>query len=83
MRQEKIIRNRIKCKKCGSVIESFNRHGFVWCPCGTCAVGGGHSYLKRAWDAKTDDEDKVYEEMSEVMIIEGSQTELRDPDTDI
>lgn len=43
----KILRNRGKCKKCGSVIESKHRHDFVRCACGAVAVDGGTAYLRR------------------------------------
>ena len=46
----KIKLNRIKCKKCGDIITSENRHDFKWCKCGACAVDGGTSYLKRCGD---------------------------------
>lgn len=52
----KIIRNRIRCKKCGDVIESFHRHDFKWCSCGACAVDGGHDYLKRTGDPESWDD---------------------------
>lgn len=39
--------NKIKCRKCGSVIESTHRHDFVWCDCGAVAVDGGLDYLRR------------------------------------
>ena len=38
---KKIIRNRIKCKKCGEIIESMSRHDFKFCKCGAVAVDGG------------------------------------------
>lgn len=54
----KIIHNKIKCLRCGDIIESTNRHDFKWCSCHTCAVDGGHAYLKRCgWP---------WEELSEV-----------------
>lgn len=50
----KILKNAIRCKKCGEIIESTSRHNFVPCKCfkesgGTdgCAVDGGHDYLRR------------------------------------
>ena len=43
-----IIKNAIKCKKCGEVIESVSLHDFKICPCGACAVDGGHEYLRRS-----------------------------------
>ena len=42
-----IIHNRIRCKKCGEVIESFTVHDFKWCSCGAVAVDGGKDYLRR------------------------------------
>ena len=33
----KIIRNAIRCKKCGEVIESETVHDFKFCSCGSCA----------------------------------------------
>ena len=44
---KKIIRNRIKCKKCGEIIESTRRHDFKFCKCGAVAVDGGKDYLRR------------------------------------
>jgi hypothetical protein len=35
------MRNRAKCKKCNSVIESFTVTDFVQCECGEIAVDGG------------------------------------------
>ena len=46
-----IIRcNKIKCKKCGDVIESKSVHDFKWCLCKAIAVDGGHDYLRRVGD---------------------------------
>jgi hypothetical protein len=42
-----IFANQIKCKKCGGIIRSCNRHDFVMCGCGAVAVDGGSWYLKR------------------------------------
>ena len=61
----KILHNRIRCKRCGDVIESHHVHDFVYCSCGSCAVDGGNSYLKRAWDGKVTNPDEVWEELSE------------------
>lgn len=44
---EKIIINKIKCKKCGDVIESKHVHDFKYCKCKSIAVDGGKDYLKR------------------------------------
>lgn len=39
--------NRIKCKKCNSIITSDHRHDFKSCKCGAACVDGGSWYLKR------------------------------------
>ena len=44
---KKIIINKIKCKKCGDIIESAHRDDFKFCKCGAVAVDGGHDYLRR------------------------------------
>ena len=44
---DRIRTNKIKCKKCGDIIESISVHDFKWCSCGTVAVDGGHEYLRR------------------------------------
>lgn len=49
-----IIVNKIKCVHCGDVIESKTTHDFKWCSCGSVAVDGGKSYLKRASKDKDD-----------------------------
>lgn len=43
----RIIRNAIRCRKCGDIIESETVHDFWVCSCGACAVDGGHDYLRR------------------------------------
>ena len=52
-RGTKIVHNRIRCKLCGEILESTNRHDFVPCKCfkesgGTegCAVDGGLDYFR-------------------------------------
>lgn len=56
----RIIHNKIKCKKCGDIIESTSVHDFKFCSCGACAVDGGHDYLKRTGNKED------WEELSEV-----------------
>jgi len=45
---EKIIRNVAKCRLCGDIIESTNRHDFKWCKCGEISVDGGRAYIRRS-----------------------------------
>lgn len=56
-----IIKNAIKCKICGDIIESTSVHDFKTCSCGACSVDGGHDYLRRC--AKSRD---VFIDLSEV-----------------
>lgn len=57
---DRIITNKIKCKKCGDIVESKSVHDYVECSCGAVAVDGGHEYLRRV--GKLDD----IEDLSEV-----------------
>ena len=59
-----IIENKIKCKKCGEVIESIYRHDFKFCKCGSVAVDGGKDYLRRLGNQED------YEELSKVKVKE-------------
>ena len=56
---QKINVNRIKCIKCGDIIESNSVHDFKFCTCGAVAVDGGRDYLRRC--GKRED----WEELSE------------------
>lgn len=56
----KIIKNSVKCLKCGDIIESVRRHDFVTCSCGNVSVDGGKDYLRRCFQEKDS-----YIEMSE------------------
>lgn len=56
-----IIHNRIRCRECGDVIESYSVHDYVECSCGKCAVDGGKEYLRRSFAYEG-----VYEELSEI-----------------
>ena len=62
---QKIIKDQVKCLKCGDIIESKNRHDFVTCSCGNVSVDGGKDYLRRTFHNKDD-----YEELS---IVENTE----------
>lgn len=59
---EKIIVNKIRCKKCNEVIESTHRHDFKFCKCGAVAVDGGRDYLRRCGFREDWEELSVVEE---------------------
>ena len=61
---KKIVRNRIKCKKCGEIIESTSRHDFKFCKCGAVAVERRKDYLRRV-GSKEDYEELVEYEGSD------------------
>ena len=42
----KIVKNKIRCKKCGDIIESVSVNDFKFCKCGAVAVDGGFDYLR-------------------------------------
>lgn len=58
---EKIKINKIRCKRCGDIIESKTAHDFKFCKCGVVAVDGGKENLRRCFINIEDD----YEELSE------------------
>ena len=58
---EKIIVNKIRCKKCGEEIESTHRHEYKTCRCGAVSVDGGHEYLRRCGN---------YEDWEEMSVVE-------------
>lgn len=43
----KIITNKLKCLKCGDIIESKHRHDFNMCSCESIFVDGGTDYMRR------------------------------------
>ena len=53
----KIIKNRARCKKCGDIIESTDRHDIKSCRCGAIIVDGGYDYIRRGFDKRENLED--------------------------
>lgn len=68
----KIIENKIKCNRCGEIIESKTVHDFVSCSCGCCVVDGGHNYIRRGWKYSKKD----YTELSVLLDENGQNTWL-------
>lgn len=46
----KIIFNRARCRKCGTILESKSVHDFQTCSCGAISIDGGKQYLRRIGD---------------------------------
>ena len=59
-KKEEIISNKIKCKKCGDIIESKSTNDYRRCSCGAVAGDGGKDYLKRIGN------DEDYIDISEI-----------------
>ena len=64
----KITVNKIRCKKCGDIIESKSIQDFRSCKCGSVAVDGGHNYLRRVGNLED------WEDLSEYEVIEDENT---------
>lgn len=64
----KIMVNKIRCKKCGDVIESKSVHDFKFCKCESVAVDGGHNYLRRLGEPEN------WDDLSEYEVIEDETT---------
>ena len=64
---KRIRTNKIKCKKCGDIIESINVHDFKWCSCRTVAVDGGYEYLKRAGNKEDFEELSHFINLAEIV----------------
>ena len=45
--KRKLIHNRIQCKQCGDIIESFHTHDLKYCKCRKVGIDGGLEYAKR------------------------------------
>lgn len=43
----RILINKIRCRRCGEILESVSMHDFKICSCGAVAIDGGREYLRR------------------------------------
>lgn len=48
---EGIMGAKVKCLKCGDIIQSTHRHDFRWCSCQSVAVDGGDDYMRIVGDS--------------------------------
>ena len=76
MKAKILVKNAIRCKHCGDIIESTYRHDFRYCSCHRCAVDGGLDYLRRCGSPKD------YEDMSEYKEVEMEPKYKRDDTVD-
>lgn len=70
----KILVNRIKCNKCGEIIESTHRHDFKFCKCGAVAVDGGNDYLRRSGNLENWEELSEYESFLDISKLTENET---------
>lgn len=47
-----ILKNSIRCKKCGDIIESISVHDLVYCRCKAVFIDGGHLYQRVGYESK-------------------------------
>ena len=71
---KKLVRNAIRCKHCGDVIESKSIHDFKWCSCESVFVDGGIDYLRRGFKTSPEED---YEDMSEYEDVPGYHVEYK------
>ncbi len=72
------MKNRAKCKLCGSMIESFHRNDYVSCSCGEIAVDGGLDCFKviaRDYSNFL----RVDDEGNEIILKVKEKQEIQDP----
>ena len=50
-----ILSNKIQCRNCGDIIESFYTHDFKRCSCCRVFVDGGKEYGRRGFTYSHDD----------------------------
>lgn len=72
MEKRRILKNALKCLRCGDIIESKHRHDFQTCSCGNFSVDGGHDYIRRVYGQGMLKKDFIdlteYEEDDETLI---------------
>jgi len=51
-----ITRNRARCRKCDTIIESFSVHDFKYCKCRAIFVDGGREYARRGGELENCEE---------------------------
>lgn len=75
----RMVRNRIRCKLCGDILESTSVHDFKRCSCGKCFTDGGLDYARRGFDG--DNPDDIFEDLSvyEELTEESKDDEPRKP----
>lgn len=84
----KIRTNRIKCKKCGDIIESYDVHDFKWCSCKSVAVDGGREYLRRLGSLEDYEKLSHHIQLAEIItdgfkIVENALSKKDLPSSDI
>lgn len=46
---KRVIVNKVRCKKCGDIIESIHTYDFKRCSCGAIFIDGGKDYQRYGW----------------------------------
>ena len=75
----KLVSNKIRCKFCGDIIESFSVHDFKRCRCGKCSTDGGLEYAQRSFF--TENPEDTYEDLSIYRNDDGKLIYAKDADS--
>lgn len=76
----KLVSNKIRCKFCGDIIESFKVHDFKRCRCGKCSIDGGLEYAQRSFE--TEKPEDTYEDLSTYIDEDGKLVYAKDANKD-
>lgn len=71
-----ILKNSIRCKKCGDIIESISVHDLVYCRCKAVFIDGGHLYQRVGYESKdlVEDLSICVEDKSDVTMKETTES---------
>ena len=64
---------KIKCKVCGVVIQSIDRHDYQKCRCGAIFIDGGDEYMRLGWPGG----DRKVEEFAEFLPKDSTEKPWR------
>lgn len=74
--EDVIVRNSVRCSRCGVEIVSAYRHDFRSCRCGAVSVDGGHDYLRRVGDGPFEDTSIVVPDEPRTHLLEHSDVQV-------
>lgn len=49
VKDTRLVKNALKCLKCGDILESKHRHDYKTCSCDNAMIDGGLDYQRWGW----------------------------------